>query len=217
MKQKIYPVAIVIIILTVTSCVSKKKFVEMESFKNRAENRVRELTDENTAKEKRIETMVSDFEKMKGELMESNAIKNHQIDSLSGKINVLSSDVSEKASTIEEKIFAFEYEKRRLTEDAANAKRQIKSKETELENLSAQLGGLKNEITRLNFDFDREKSNSKSLEGQLQLKEEKILGNQQVVEKLNTEIQNLRKQLSEKDQAIEKLENNVKLLKSQLK
>ena len=76
---------------------------------------------------------------------------------------------------------------------------------------------LRDEITRLNFDLTRGKDEANTLQGQLQVKEEKIAGNQQVVDKLNTDIQNLKKHLAEKDQTIEKLENNVKLLKTQLK
>jgi chromosome segregation ATPase len=217
MKQKILSVATLIILIGISSCVSKKKYLEMESFKLRAENRVRELTGENETKDKRIETMIADFEKMKGQQMESNAVKNQMIDSLTGKVNVLSSDVSAKDASIEEKIYAFEYEKRRLTEEATSAKQQLLRKETELGSLSAQLSEMKNEISRLNFDLGRGADELKTMQGQLQAKEEKIAGNQQEVDKLKTEIQNLKKQLTGKDQAIEKLENNVKLLKSQLK
>ena len=82
MKYRIFVILALIVTVATTSCVSKKKYLEMESFKQRAENRVRELTDENTAKDKRIETMIADFELMKGELMESNVIKKTSLSTL---------------------------------------------------------------------------------------------------------------------------------------
>lgn len=217
MTTKFSPFLLIIILLGLGSCVSKKKFLEMESYKLRAENRVRELTEENNNQDKRIKTMVADFEQMKGELLESNAIKNQLIDSLSGKVNVLSSDVSAKDASIEEKIYAFEYEKRRLIEDAAQARQKLANREEEFQSLGNQFTELKNELSRINFDLTREKDQSQGLQSQLQLKEEKIAANQQETDALKNEIKSLKNQLNEKNKAIEKLENNVKLLKSQLK
>lgn len=217
MKQKIFLLSAIILLTSLSSCVSKKKYLEMESYKLRAETRVRELTGENEGKDRRIEILIADFETMKGQLMESNTIKNQVIDSLTGQVNVLSSHVLAKDASIDEKIYAFEYEKRRLTEDATSTRQQLQQKETELENLSAQLQETKNEVSRINFDLGRRNDELKNIQEQLRFRDEKIAGNQQATDQLNTEIQSLKKQLNEKNQAIERLENNVKLLKSQLK
>src|SRR5690606_40889155 len=53
-----------LVTLIFSSCVSKKKFVEMQDGRMRAEEQVRQLTEENIARAARIEAMSDDFESM---------------------------------------------------------------------------------------------------------------------------------------------------------
>jgi len=48
-----------------TSCVSKKKFLEMQDGRLKAEEQVRQLTEETNARAARIKVMIHDFEVMK--------------------------------------------------------------------------------------------------------------------------------------------------------
>ena len=58
----------------------------MQNGRLNAEEAARQLTDENNDKAKRIEALIADFETMKNEMMESNAIKDQYIDSLNTEV-----------------------------------------------------------------------------------------------------------------------------------
>ena len=69
MVNKHFVLLLTAITIIFSSCVSKKKFLEMQSGRQRAEEKVRQLTSENNAKAARIEAMIADFETMKNELV----------------------------------------------------------------------------------------------------------------------------------------------------
>ncbi len=202
--------------LSFSSCVLKKKFVEMESSKLRAEERVRELTSENEAQANRIEEMIAEFEKMKQELLGSNAQKDEMIGKLNGQINLLNSNVKEKDATIEEKLYAFEYEKRRTAEEleiSKNAQTSLQNKNT---SLAQELSATKNELAELRFNQQRQNDDAKRVNEQIRLKDQKFDEQGAVLIKLQEETDKLKAQIKEKDQIIERLTNNVNLLKKEL-
>jgi chromosome segregation ATPase len=207
---------IIVYALSLSSCVSKKKFVEMESFKLRAENRVRELTNENEAQSNRIEAMITEFEKMKQELLSSNAQKDEMIGQLSGQINMLNSNVKEKDATIEEKLYAFEYEKRRMAEELQLSKNAQTSLQDKNAGLAQELSTAKSELADLRFNLSRQDDDSKRLNEQLKLKDQKFEEQSAVLLRLQNETDKLKTQIKEKDQIIERLTNNVNLLKKEL-
>ncbi|MFA5327543.1 MAG: hypothetical protein WC384_07110 [Prolixibacteraceae bacterium] len=192
------------------SCVAKKKYLAMQSARQSAESEV-------AAKNQRIEKMISEFEQMKNELMESNAIKNQAIDSLSGEVNKLAKVVNVKESAIGQKETSFEFEKRQLTEDLAGQKKIVQQKQNELDQLSGELQKLKDELSQNTFDLNREKDEKLVLQGNMTTQIAKIAELNTATDKLKTEIQGLKKQLSDKNETITRLENNVKLLKQQMK
>ena len=65
MKTNKILIASILLAVGLSACVSKKKYLDMESSRMRAEQRVRELTDENEAKAGRIAKMIADYETMK--------------------------------------------------------------------------------------------------------------------------------------------------------
>jgi chromosome segregation ATPase len=206
----------IICALSFSSCVLKKKFVEMESSKLRAEERVRELTSENEAQANRIEEMIAEYEKMKQELLGSNAQKDEMIGKLSGQINLLNSNVKEKDATIEEKLYAFEYEKRRTAEEleiSKNAQTSLQNKNT---SLAQELSATKNELAELRFNQQRQNDDAKRVDEQIRLKDQKFDEQSAVLLKLQEETDKLKAQIREKDQIIERLTNNVNLLKKEL-
>lgn len=198
-----------ICVLTLSSCVSKKKFIDMETGKLRAENRLRELTAENEAQANRMEEMIAEFEKMKQELMVSNAHKDQMIANLTGQINLLKSNVKEKDASLEEKLYTFEFEKKRMDVEM----QKMRDSRTALQNKNAglqqDLDSIKNEISSLRFNLTRQDDGAKRLTEQVQLKEQKL-------KELQSEIENLTVRLREKDETISKLNNNVNLLKKEL-
>jgi len=204
-------------ILLTPSCVSKKKYLALDSAKQLSDSKVLELNALVTSRDERIEKMIADFEQMKNELMESNAIKNQTIDSLSGEVNKLVKDVDVKESAIGEKVNSFEFEKQRLTEDLAEQKQLVSRKQLEMNQISGELQKLKEELSQLTFDLNREKDEKQILQGNLSTRDIKITELTAGTDKLKNEIQILKRQLTDKNETINRLENNVKLLKKEIK
>lgn len=198
-------------------CVSKKKYLTLVSAKQLSDSKVLEGNTLIAAQKERIDKMIADFEQMKNELMESNALKNQAIDSLSGEVNKLARDVNVKESAIGDKVNSFEFEKRQLTADLAEQKQLIGRKQLELDQLSSDLQQLKEELSQLTFDMNREKDEKKILQGNLLSRDAITTELTGAADKLKGEIQSLKKQLTDKNQAITRLENNVTLLKKEIK
>jgi len=198
-----------ILFISFTSCVSKKKFVAMENLKLSAEENVSQLTDENKAKDSRIKVMISDFERMKNELMESNAKKDQMLGDLSGEINSLKSNVKSTSENMDEKIYAFKFEKRRLNEELKNCRDSVSLLKTQIQSLSTSLNSAKSDIANIQFDLEREKSKSSRLEAQNSSDNKKYQEQLKIIASLKAEIKN-------KNEKIEQLQNNVNLLKKSL-
>jgi len=198
-----------IFLIGFTSCVSKKKFVAMENLKLSAEENVSQLTEENKAKDSRIKVMISDFERMKNELMESNAKKDQMLGDFSGKVNSLKSNVKSTSETMDEKIYAFKFEKRRLNEELNISRDSVSLLKTQIQSLSTSLNTAKSDLANIQFDLDREKNKSSRLEGQ------NSSDNKKYQEQLKT-IASLKAEIKNKNEKIEQLQNNVNLLKKSL-
>jgi chromosome segregation ATPase len=216
MKTNRLILLITICALSLSSCVSKKKFVEMETSKLRAEDRVRELTNENEAQANRIEELIAEFEKMKQDLLNSNAQKDEMIGKLNGQINMLNSNVKEKDATIEEKLYAFEYEKRRMDEEMQKSRDAQTALQNKNAGLAQELSNAKSELADLRFNLTRQSDDAKRLNDQLKLKDQRFEEQGAILLKLQNEIDKLKAQGQEKDQTIERLTNNVNLLKREL-
>lgn len=182
----------------------------------RAEQRVRELTDENESKDERIGKLVADFEAMKKDLMASNAVKDQLIGELNGQINQLNSNVKEKDASIEEKLYAFEFEKRRMNDALKNSQNNEGSLRDENKTLAAQLSQTKNELDDLKFSFGREKDNRENMANELNQKNQQFEEQAAQLASLRADIQKLKIEAKDKDETIERLKNNVALLKSQI-
>lgn len=205
------------LVFLVPSCVSKKKYLEMTSSKQQADARIEELNSVVSGKNQRIEKMIADFEQMKNELMESNAIKDQYIDSLSGELNKLAKTVNVKESVIGQKETSFEFEKRRLTEDLEEQRKLVRNKQLEMNQLSDEIKTLNENLSQLTFDLNREKGEKQVLLGNLETRDASIAELNTATAKLKTEIQSLKKQMADKNETIKRLENNVQLLKKELK
>jgi len=207
---------ITILTLLFTSCVSKKKFLEMQSGRLKAEDMVRQLTDETNAQAKRIEALIADFESMKNELMESNAIKDAYIDSLNTEVFSLNEKLNQNAQSLQETSFNLGFEKQRLT----NA---IQTKDQTIRTLQQKVSGLENEVQekssaldQKNFDMKVLNDKISTLEEEKSSGEEKLAALQAQLKKAKAETNKLMAQMKEKDATITRLENNVKLLKKQI-
>ncbi len=216
MKQKYFILLITSFSILFTSCVSKKKFVEMQTGRLKAEETVRNLTTENKAQAERIKTLIADFETMKNELMENNAIKDQYIDSLSREIFVLNEKMNKQSESLQETSFTLDFEKQRLTNAIENKDKTIKSLESRISALENEVQSKSSSIDQMTFDFKNANEKAILLEAEKKNGEAKLTTLQAELEKVKAETGKLQAQIKEKDATITRLENNVKLLKKEL-
>ena len=198
------------------SCVAKKKYLEMEAGRLKAEQQVRELTAANNDKAERIKGLIADFEDIKGVLLASNALKDQYIDSLNTKVSDLSSKINEKSESLEEKDYAFEFEKRRLNNALVERDKKINELQEEIASLEKGIAQKTSEAEINSFNLKEAKGQTEKLNAEKKLQEEKLESLQKKINGLQAQIKALQEEAKEKDATITRLTNNVKLLKDQL-
>ena len=139
MVRKISILFIGAILITFSSCVSKKKYIEMETGRLKAEELSRKLDEENKSKALRIEGLIADFESMKNELMENNAIKDHYIDSLNGEIFSLAENLETQMESLKKSSFTLDFEQQRLTDALKEKDKSIAALHSQTERLEAEI------------------------------------------------------------------------------
>ena len=216
MSKKYIVLFVFVLSLMFTSCVSKKKFLEMQDGRLKAEALSRQLDEANKAKANRIEVLIKDFEFMKNDLLESNAIKDHYIDSLNGQIYLLSDNLSLQKESLQETSFNLDFEKQRLTNAIQAKDRTIGSLQSKIDQLESTISAKNSVIDQKNYDIGQLKEQTKVLEGKIQTGENSLGKLQQQLEKSKADATKIQSQLNEKDATISKLQNQVKLLKDQI-
>ena len=205
-----------IILIVFTSCVTKKKYLEMESGRLKAEEHSRQLTEENSAKAARIGALIADFESMKNELLESNAIKDSYIDSLTSEIFVLNENLNKEQESLQETSFNLDFEKQRLTSTLNSKDKTIKSLQLKVEQLDTEVSNVNTVVNQKNFEIGKMKDQARVLEGKIETEENNLSELNKELGKVKAETDKLQADLKTKNATISKLENNVKLLKSQI-
>jgi len=220
MINKYSVILLSVVLLIFTSCVSKKKFLEMQSGRQKAEAQVRSLTEENNTRAARIESMIADYEEMKNELLENNAIKDNYIDSLNTIMFALNNELEQQQQSLQKTSFTLDFEKQRLTEALQNKDRTIGRLESQIEELENDISSRSSLIDQKNYDIglmeDKIVQLQNQLQNQVENKDEKIDELQAELQQVRGDVDNLKAQLEEKNKTITRLENNVKLLKSEL-
>lgn len=216
--RSILKLTVLFLILTsLQSCVSKKKFMALEKLKFAADTKISELNNSLDSNKKHLNTMIADFNEMKYELLKSNATKDALIDSISGELNKLTKEVSRKELALDSKQFSFEFERISLNEKINELKSQINFKIAEFDNLKKAQASLSDNLAQITFDLNREKDEKKRSQSLIAERENKIQELNSLNEKLILEINMLKKQINDKNEIINRLENNVKLLKKEIK
>ena len=192
---------ILISVFILSSCVSKRKFLE-------SEDQVLRFSKENEMQSQRINSMVADYEHMKQELLFNNAKKDQLISQLQSNVNQLRTNVQEKDQSIDQKTFSFSFERQQLERDLEA----VKVDKTILQNRISSL-----EAKIVTLDEEREKLNQQLLNSLFEGKQQKNSSDQYAIQvsRLTGEVQQLKKELQERDAAIERLSKNIELLKGE--
>ncbi len=209
-------ISILVLLVVFSSCVSKKKYLEMESGRLKAEEYSQQLDEENKAKAARIEAMIADYEKMKNELLESNAIKDHYIDSLSGEIFTLTENLNKQKESLQETSFTLDFEQQRLNDALNEKEKSIVALQSQVKQLENEVSEKNSVIEQKNFELGKANDQALVLTGKIQTSDKKVTDLQEQLNKSKTEIVKLQEQMKTKDETITRLENNVKLLKKEL-
>ncbi len=203
-------------LIVFSSCVSKKKFLEMQDGRLKAEELSRKLSDENNAKAERIKALIADFESMKNELLESNAIKDNYIDTLNRKIFLLNEDLNKREESLQETSFNLDFEKQRLTNALSSKDKTIKSLQAQVEELKTEVYNVSTVVNQKDFEIGKLNDKARVQDGKIAEGETKITELQSQLKKVEADTKKLQSQLKEKDATIMRLENNVKLLKKEI-
>ena len=217
MSTKFLPsITIFTFLILISGCVSKRKYVEMEAGRRRAEQRVVTLTHENKDLQKEIRSKTDEHNKMLNTLLGSNAVKDDHIDSLSKVVVNLNHNVSEKNASIEEQIYAFQSEKRRLRSQIEDQVKEINRLKSEIKSISSEKLKAEDQLILANFQASKEKEAMKKLQFRIQTLENDLIRMQNQLNKTEELREKMSTQLASKEETIERLENNVILLKNQL-
>ncbi len=216
MINKLSVIFITVFALLFTSCVSKKKFVEMQNGRLRAEQQVRELTQENNARAKRINAMIADFEAMKNELLGSNAEKDEYIDNLNKKIAELNEQMNKQKESLQANTFTYGFEKERLSETLQSRDNTIRNLESKVKELEKEISQQSSAVSERNVRISGLNDRIEALEAEIARGEKQRAELQQQILKLKQEIDALNEQIKTKDETITRLQNNVNLLKKEL-
>jgi chromosome segregation ATPase len=209
-------ISILSVFLVLTSCVSKKKFTEMQNGRLNAEEQVRRLSDENNNRAKRIEVLISDFEAMKNEMMQSNALKDNHIDSLKKEVYNLNETLSENEQSLKETNFNLGFEKQQLNVAIAQKDQTIRTLEARMAQLDNEITAKSSLADQVNFDKNQLQERITLLQAEKNSGDTKLAALQTELDKVKAETTTLKRQITEKDAVITRLENNVALLKKEL-
>lgn len=205
-----------LILLIFTSCVSKKKFLEMQAGRLSAEEKVRLLTQENKQKAERIEEMIADYEEMRNSLLENNAIKDQYIDSLNAVAYAIGEELSQQKRSLETTSFTLDFEKQRLSDALEERNQTINRLESQIGKLETEISNQQTVIDQKNFDINQLRDRIKTMQTNLDSRDENQASLQQELESLKKRIDSFQTTIREKDETITRLENNVRLLKQEL-
>ena len=216
MFQKYLIIIFSAVFIVFSSCVSKKKYLEMEAGRLKAEELSRQLDDENNQKTARIESLIADFESMKNELMENNAIKEQYIDSLNGEIFTLAENLDKQKELFQTTSYTLDFEQQQLANALKEKDKSVAALQFQLESLESEVSSKNRIIDQRNFELERMRGEAAVLQGKIQSGNDKVIDLQLQLDKVKDETINLQQQIKEKDETITRLENNVKLLKKEL-
>lgn len=208
-------VLIIFTLIIATSCVSKRKYLETDSARMKALERIGELTQNVAALKGNIADLKKEFNTMQNEFRHANARKDSYIDSLSKKALGLSKVISIKDESLNDQSSVYQSEKLRLNSTLAQYQATISELTGKAELQANEILKLKQESISLKFDIDNQKEETASKTNAMQAMEGQQKKFQSEIDKYKKEITSLKNQISTQNKEIEKLNNIVKLLKKQ--
>src|SRR5690606_33764252 len=148
------------------SCVSKKKYLDMQEGRMKAEQQARELALENDARAERIKVMIADFEAMKNELLASNAEKDQYIDNLNSELADLNEQLNNQKQSLQSSTFTYSFEKDRLAESLEAKNKSISALESRIKNLEQEIALQSSQLSDRNIRIGSMNDQMESVEAE---------------------------------------------------
>lgn len=199
---------LVLLTLSLFSCVSKKKFVSMENSRNQAEGRISELTD-------KMERYENDYNLFQNEANYNNSVKNAQIDSLQKQILHIKTDLESSSENIEDQQLSFQVEKRRLNQMLVDKNIEINKLTQQINQSNQRLNEQEKSLQDISIKLRNAETGVNTSKTEIEIVQKELDKLKVSVSNKDKEISTLKGQLRQKDEELEKLQNQVKLLKSQ--
>ena len=212
-KTILYLSGFMIISSLSVSCVSKKKFEELARAKREVDRNLLDLKRDKKQLEDQLQLAKDDFNTIRYNLTENNAVKDKTIDQLYTKLRSLESkqvELKSELSNVADQI-------KTTTQSTSE---QISSLESSLQKVSNERDQLRRQLTEVqtNLEFENQKikaqleSATNNLQAQNGEVEKLKADNEEMTKKLNW----IRKTKADADAEIKKLTNQVNLLKKEL-
>lgn len=214
MKLNINNIAIIcIVVLTTSSCVTKKSYLEMQNGRYRAEKRVIDLNKETADLNAKIIRLATEFNNIQFQLKVSNAEKDKTIDSIHSSLLKNTSMITEKSEDLDLRLFSLQSEKRQLKSKITNLTEKNSTLEREIAQLNSKMESLNGSIIDAKYNLNNSKDEVAGYTRQIKSLNKKIEQLGEDNSKLESSIESLNEEMATKDAEITKLKNNVKLLK----
>ncbi|MFV0484424.1 MAG: hypothetical protein ACK5MG_10080 [Bacteroidales bacterium] len=216
MKKSNFRILLLVTMLIVSSCVSKKKYLEMEAIKNRASQQSRELTKELQDRDYNLKSLLKEHESMKNQLNLSNAKKDAEIKKLNGQIGNLETKIDELHNDVSLSSSRYDITQNKLSSQISDKDTRIRQLQSQVNQANRELERIKESYNKLVAARSKEQEESVAIKADYNLKSKMLNNYTTQIEDLNTQIKTLNSQISAKNQEIEKLQNTCNLLRKEL-
>jgi chromosome segregation ATPase len=210
MLRKIF--LLIISVLIISGCVSKKKYVALEKNKDRIAKQLKNKEAENKKLESDLKSAVADYEDVKYKLSRSNAIKSDDISDLIGRTTSLQDKVDDLTAQLNKIKNDLNYNKnsyQKTADDLQKTKTQLMSlqKDTASLHYSIKLARERNDMLTQELSATKKKYND--LYAEYSLMQDKI-------DNKDIQMKTLEKQLIDQKEKIEAISKNFIGLRKQL-
>ncbi|QZT36250.1 hypothetical protein K5X82_13355 [Halosquirtibacter xylanolyticus] len=205
-----------ILAIGLASCVSKKKYVELETRKKKSDQRVVTLKKELSSTQKELKDRNVAFDQIREDLEYSNTKMLSKVDEVADKMAMESQKNQEISGELEDQLFSYKNENRQLSSTISQMNEDIAKYKSDIKIFKKSLEAKNSELIEVKYALNNEKDKAVVLNNKISSNDDKMMALEQKRAALTKSISSLKSQIKSQNEEIERLKNNVKLLKKQI-